>query len=739
MDLSNKTNRAQLRNYFKKNAIPTESHFADLIGSMINQADDSIAKIDGQPVSLQPDTGDLGNKDVLNLYKSFDQDDGPSWKLSLTPLSNPNNPASAKPGLSVGDKDGTSKLFISESTDGNVGIGTTSPAAKLDIADVIRSGTHPKKIKGLYVTGEFGPSSDGVEFRHTNGTQGIGFGSNTIYAAGSSSHQDINLKPKGNGNVGIGTTNPPSAKLEVNGNAQIGESGEELKIGNVGHSSWAGIAHKDRASGTDYALIQNSSGETILNSKSDQCLRFRQGNADKMVIDTDGNVGIGTIDPKTKLQVDEGRLEITASKGVEGGGNRFTGIFSSTEHGYRRAQLVLSSGYSDLVIASSHSNNTHGSTLTFATYNPSNASDYKKWVINQGNWGSRKQMLDFGYSNTGGRINPHSNINSTDTVLTLDGANKRVGIGTTTPSYPLHVTKTMSNNWQGHFNNGTSNVYLAHSGGYGMHINTGKTDSSSRYALEVKNSSGTHLYVRDDGHIGIGTTAPSYPLYVTKTMSNNWQGRFNNGTSNVYLAHGGGYGMHINTGKTDSSSRYALEVRNSSGTHLYVRDDGYIGIGTISPRAPLHVASRSGNIGGSNFRSGAGHKQYWSIGCYEWVGAQGFKSWSDARVKTNATPLDTQNSLEKINQLKLVDYNHISEYMGGAKGRGVYAQEVEEIFPEAISIFEEMKLDNGEILKDFHSVNYDWLFVTGLSAIQELSKHITELKNQIKLLKKKTV
>jgi hypothetical protein len=59
-------------------------------------------------------------------------------------------------------------------------------------------------------------------------------------------------------------------------------------------------------------------------------------------------------------------------------------------------------------------------------------------VINQGNWGSRKQFLDFGYADKVDP-NPHGYINSTDTVLTLDGINKRVGIGNTTPGYTLEV------------------------------------------------------------------------------------------------------------------------------------------------------------------------------------------------------------------------------------------------------------------------------------------------------------
>ncbi len=129
----------------------------------------------------------------------------------------------------------------------------------------------------------------------------------------------------------------------------------------------------------------------------------------------------------------------------EGGDPNFTGLESPTSSG-GRAQVVLSSSYSDLVIASSQPNHNHGSTLTFATYNPSDANDYRKFVVNQGNWGDRRGFLDFGYSDAAGRSNPHSSINGSDNVLVLDGFNKRVGIGTQNPGAKLDVVGAIWNN-----------------------------------------------------------------------------------------------------------------------------------------------------------------------------------------------------------------------------------------------------------------------------------------------------
>ena len=54
------------------------------------------------------------------------------------------------------------------------------------------------------------------------GGRGSGSGSNTIYAAGSESEQDLNLMPKGNGSVGIRTTRPwRDCALDVNGDVRV--------------------------------------------------------------------------------------------------------------------------------------------------------------------------------------------------------------------------------------------------------------------------------------------------------------------------------------------------------------------------------------------------------------------------------------------------------------------------------------------------------------------------------------
>ena len=122
-------------------------------------------------------------------------------------------------------------------TPGYVGIGTASPSGKLDVlAGAARSGTHGNTpsfyVTGTMIDGTTGPQANDIEFRHDNGTQGIGFGYNTIYQTGSNANNPLNLLSRGSspitlnaytystGKVGIGTVSPNQA-LEVNGRIRM--------------------------------------------------------------------------------------------------------------------------------------------------------------------------------------------------------------------------------------------------------------------------------------------------------------------------------------------------------------------------------------------------------------------------------------------------------------------------------------------------------------------------------------
>ena len=393
--------------------------------------------------SYKPNDADLSNMygiGYTHTNSTFITDPGPNtWGMYVA------GDGDVRTWLAASD--GGSSYF----TAGNVGIGTTTPTQKLE-------------VNGTVKATEF--MGDGSQL--TGISAGVWNESN-----GEASYP---------GNVGIGTTSPGSYKLNVNGNtfsnrfygsvtsSGDGDSNQPYKLSSD-YSSWATIFGPSWTdsngwglfwagnSGANYGtngaggpgdIWGNSSnpnefvivgaGQTKWSAHLNSGNTWQAGN--HLVA---GSVGIGTTSPASKLHVDEGRIDITASGATGGGQNRFNGLYSPAEQSYRRSQLVLSSGYSDLVIASSQSNNNHGSTLTFASYNPSNAGDYRKFVINQGNWGSRKHMLDFGYKDAA-YPNPHSYINSTETVLTLDGVNKRVGIGSISPTNKLDVNGTIKAN-----------------------------------------------------------------------------------------------------------------------------------------------------------------------------------------------------------------------------------------------------------------------------------------------------
>lgn len=174
-------------------------------------------------------------------------------------------------GLEIGDWNGTvyrPHVKIMAIT-GNTGIGVINATNKLDVAQAARSGTHGTNLP-FYVTGTVANGSvgaTGFEFRHDNGSQGIGLGYNTIYATGSNPSQDLGFSALGpggsliyntfgtekmrvlpNGNVGIGTPNPTN-KLQVHiGYIEISDNFDNV------------LLSRNTAQGRNFQLIGTAMG-----------------------------------------------------------------------------------------------------------------------------------------------------------------------------------------------------------------------------------------------------------------------------------------------------------------------------------------------------------------------------------------------------------------------------------------------------------------------------------------------
>ena len=183
------------------------------------------------------------------------------------------------------------------------------------------------------------------------------------------------------GNVGIGTTSPGS-KLDVNGSIRGGyDSNTTSYFGRtaIGATSTYGdqayFSHIDKTSAGEYALIQNSSGSTLINAADGQNIWFRVNNNTKMILNSGGNVGIGTTTPMSKLEVN--------------GAASFTGpnaSFNSTD----TVGIHLGNYGTDFPMMQLVSNSADGAWIDFA---------FTDSIVSSSTYDDRHGRLRYGYTN----------------------------------------------------------------------------------------------------------------------------------------------------------------------------------------------------------------------------------------------------------------------------------------------------------------------------------------------------
>ena len=464
---------------------------------------------------------------------------------------------------------------------GNVGIGTTSPGAKLEVYGASPTTVYESQLR-IYSSETTGAQDTGgaIAFSGHDGVAGRTFGSirsmkenSTVgnYAGYMSFGTRANntdlverMRITSGGNVGIGTTSP-SYKLQVynssNGTtAAFGGTTYGIRIDNGGTFS----SGRSTIYGVDSTFYGSYQPLGIGASE----IYFNISGTDRVIINSSGNVGIGTTAPGEKLVVSGASVGITID-----------GTTASRIYYNRSGTYIWSTGLragdtkfhifderaSDRLVIDDSGN------VGIGTTSPATALQVNG-TARATRLNSTGGVVDFDAETGNNFIQIASNIvsiaNGGNVSMTIT-ATGNVGIGTTSPANTLQIGSVGATGYGGNrlaVGDGT-NVVVLHPGAVSY------LTANGDIVVGAGGNTTNQVYVKSGGNVGIGTTSPLSKLQVRAGLDQNFRVA---SSTNLTVA-------SIN----DADSAYAPITFRAS---TFDFQNGNVGIGTTSPSALLNVA-----------------------------------------------------------------------------------------------------------------------------------------------------
>ena len=456
---------------------------------------------------------------------------------------------------------------------GNVGIGTTSPTNRLQVQPALISFDLNGLSNGAIAltnnsNGSIAPTIGGKSttsgqpgLQFITGTNDTNTGADMSFSVRESDNTDFLtltssaykfsryttslLEILRNGNVGIGTTSP-DAKLEI---TTLRESGIRLS------SSDTTAAVNELLNGIDFYSpdflnegIKASIKVNYADVSANSYMTFSTGaNTERMRIDEDGNVGIGTTSPLAKLTVSDSTNSIIRINNTKNANWTVDEKLGSLEF-YGNDASGGGAGVKASIVALSPT--TFGAAFDMAF---------------QTNDGA-----------VGGSEVEHMRIKF--------GGN--VGIGTDSPSHELTVQGSASPNIELKNTNYSDGGFVLNRSNYGQQWKWWAQSGLMYFGYSTDEINYTnHLTIKSDGKVGIGTTNPQSLLHISDDIGLGFTMERTGGAPSTYTVENSG--DRINHNYVGGSNGYRWQVEGA--TKVSIKSDGNVGIGTDSPSEKLQV------------------------------------------------------------------------------------------------------------------------------------------------------